>query len=402
MVAQLSSAAVPHQPGQRNPSPQILAQVNALVHASGVTGHSGPYPLAGAVVRARGLTAGVEVEGRSRAPASLDQPTVTAGGWVRGGGVVLERTFAAALGVGVGDRITLNGRAFRVAGTAVTAAMPPYPNLCYSPGGGCDAPFPGTQASLRPGALGLAWATQPDVRVLASSDVGPPAYVLNLKLKDPGPCAGLRQRPRPGPAGARRIAPEFLGGHQGRRRPARAGRAAGPVARGLAGLPAGRGQRGRAGRRPDGGAHPAGGAAQGGRRHPGTGRGRAAGREPDPGPGGGGRRAGHRVPGRPADHQPRGGAGGQPRRAVAHAARRRAGGGRGPRGGPGRDVRAGGPGRAHQHGQRAGRRGPPAAAPGPADRAVRPAAGAAAAGAAADRPPAAPRRCSPRPASRSR
>ena len=46
-----------------------------------------------------------------------------------------ERTFADALGVGVGDRVTLNGRPFTVAGTAVTAANPPYPNLCY-PGGG--------------------------------------------------------------------------------------------------------------------------------------------------------------------------------------------------------------------------------------------------------------------------
>jgi putative ABC transport system permease protein len=117
VVAQLSSAAVRHQPGQANPGPQILAQVNALVHGSGVTGHSGPYPLAGAIVAARGLTAQVEVEGRSQAPASLDQPKVTAGGWVRGGGVVLERTFAEALGVGVGDRITLNGRPFRVTGS---------------------------------------------------------------------------------------------------------------------------------------------------------------------------------------------------------------------------------------------------------------------------------------------
>ncbi len=174
LVAQLSGTA-PHRPGQENPSPQVLTQAKALVHASGVSGHSGPYPLAGAVVRARGLTAGVEVEGRSQAPASLDQPQVTAGSWVRGGGVVLERTFAEALGLGAGDRITLNGRPFRVAGLAVTAGMPPYPNLCYSPGGGCSAPFPDTPASTGaqrgPGALGLAWATQPDARVLASSDV---------------------------------------------------------------------------------------------------------------------------------------------------------------------------------------------------------------------------------------
>ena len=84
VVAQLSSASVRHGPGQQNPGPQILAQVNALVHASGVTAHSGPYLLAGAVVRARGVTAGVEVEGRSPAPAALDQPEVTAGRWATG------------------------------------------------------------------------------------------------------------------------------------------------------------------------------------------------------------------------------------------------------------------------------------------------------------------------------
>jgi putative ABC transport system permease protein len=189
LVAQLSGPAVRHRPGQDSPSPQVLAQAQALVHASGVSGHSGPYLLAGAILRTRGRTAGVEVEGRRQAPASLDQPEVTAGSWVRGGGVVLERTFAEALGAGPGDRITLNGRPFRVAGIAVTAGLPPYPNLCYSPGGGCPAPFPDPPASagpdLGPGTLGLAWATQPDARVLASSDAGPPAYVLNLKLTDP-------------------------------------------------------------------------------------------------------------------------------------------------------------------------------------------------------------------------
>ena len=35
-------------------------------------------------------------------------------GWVRPGGVVIERTFAEALGVSVGDRLTLNGQSFTV------------------------------------------------------------------------------------------------------------------------------------------------------------------------------------------------------------------------------------------------------------------------------------------------
>lgn len=109
---------------------QVRAQANRLLGDVGVTGSSGPYPLAGALVGAHGRTAGAEAEGRSESPAAVDQPKLTAGTWVRPGGVVLERTFAEALGVGVGDRITLNGRTFFVAGIAVTAANPPYPNLC--------------------------------------------------------------------------------------------------------------------------------------------------------------------------------------------------------------------------------------------------------------------------------
>jgi putative ABC transport system permease protein len=90
----------------------------------------------------RGVTAAVEAEGRGQAPAAIEQPQVTAGSWVRPGGMVIERTFAEALHVGVGDRVTLNGRRFTVAGIAVTAASPPYPNLCYWPGGGCVLDIP--------------------------------------------------------------------------------------------------------------------------------------------------------------------------------------------------------------------------------------------------------------------
>ena len=157
------------------------AQVRVLTHAPGVTAYSGPYPVASAAVRARGLTADVEVEGRTQAPASLDQPKVTAGTWVRPGGVVLERTFAEALGVNVGDRLTLDGRVFRVVGIAVTAASLPYPNLCYSTGGGCIFDLPGPFSAAD---VGFAWATEADARSLASARA-PLYYFLNLKLEDP-------------------------------------------------------------------------------------------------------------------------------------------------------------------------------------------------------------------------
>jgi hypothetical protein len=78
--------------GPGNTVPGLKTQVSALVHDAAVTGHSGPYPIAAAVLRAHGITTVAQAEGR--------------------------------------DRVTLDGRSFRVAGIAVTAASPPYPNFC--------------------------------------------------------------------------------------------------------------------------------------------------------------------------------------------------------------------------------------------------------------------------------
>jgi len=169
----------------------IRTQAGELTRAPGVTGSSGPYPLAGALVRANGLTAGAEAEGRDEAPASVDQPKLTAGSWVRPGGVVLERSFAAGLGVGAGDRITLNGRPYTVAGIAVTAANSAYPNLCYYAGGGCLAGPPGNDS---PRDIGLLWLTRPDALSLASPANPVTAYVLNLKLGNPATAQAFADR----------------------------------------------------------------------------------------------------------------------------------------------------------------------------------------------------------------
>jgi len=180
---------VVHQPGRQSQPP---AGETALIRTPGVTGHSGPYPLVGALVRAGKLTAGAEAEGREESPAAVDQPKLTSGTWVHPGGVVLERTFADALGIGVGDRLTLNGRPVTVTGTAVTAANPPYPNLCYAGGGGCSA---GPQdAAVSPGGLGLIWLTKPDAGSIATSVDPLAAYVVNLKLKNPAAAPAFAAR----------------------------------------------------------------------------------------------------------------------------------------------------------------------------------------------------------------
>jgi putative ABC transport system permease protein len=163
------------------PPSQVQAEARLLIEAAGITGHSGPYPVASVVLRMGHLAAPVEAEGRDQAPAALDQPDLTAGSWVRPDGIVLERTFAEALGASVGDRVTLDGRPYTVAGIAVTAASAPYPNMCFPPGGTCVFDYPAGPALSKVN-IGLAWVTEPDARSLSSS-AAPLAEVLDLKLK---------------------------------------------------------------------------------------------------------------------------------------------------------------------------------------------------------------------------
>ena len=181
--------AGPHGPGATGPA-AVRATASILSHAPGVTAHSGPFPFAGTVIRAHGLTAVMFVEARSQQPAVVDQPKPTSGGWVRPGGIVLERTFADALGVGVGDRVTVDGRPFTVAGVAVTAASPPFPNLCYI---GCQGGFPADAGQLT-NSPGLGWVTEADAAPLIRAVKGQSSYVLNLKLRSPATAQAFATR----------------------------------------------------------------------------------------------------------------------------------------------------------------------------------------------------------------
>jgi putative ABC transport system permease protein len=171
-----------------------LARFRALAHAPGVVAHSGPYPVAWPVLRVHGITADVMAEGRDQGRAAVDQPKILAGSWVRPGGVVLERAFADALGVRVGDHVTMNGRRFPVTGIGVTAAVPVFSQVCFY--GGCASPpsrFPEFDT-------GLAWVTRATARSLASPH-NPLSYYLNLRLADPAaaPAFAARHQPPPGP-----------------------------------------------------------------------------------------------------------------------------------------------------------------------------------------------------------
>ena len=158
--------------------PADVAALTPLTHASGVVAHSGPYPFTFATLLANGRKAGAQVEGRDQAAAPVDQPKLTQGRWVRPGEVVLERSFADELGVGAGSRVTLNGRSFRVAGVAVTAASTLlYPHICFSD---CDL----STTELARKVPGLVWVTRPDAVSLATA-AEPLSYRLDLKLADP-------------------------------------------------------------------------------------------------------------------------------------------------------------------------------------------------------------------------
>ena len=119
----------------------------ALARAPGVVARSGPYPVAWPVLQAHGVSADVMAEGRDQAPAAVDQPEVFQGTWVRPGGAVVERAFADALGIRVGDTVTLDSKPFPVVGIAVTAAVPVYSQVCFY--GGCSGPA-GRQGSSTP------------------------------------------------------------------------------------------------------------------------------------------------------------------------------------------------------------------------------------------------------------
>ena len=173
------ATAFPYGAGPRA-DPAALKDVAPLARAPGVIRRSGPFPVAFAVLRAHGLTDAVLAEGRTPAPSPVDQPRLVQGSWVRPGRVVVERSFADALGIQAGDRVTLNGRAFRVAGVAVTAALP-------------TSGIGFLEGSTRWPNPGLVWMTEAAARSLATS-AHPLGYLVNLRLARPAGAVAFANR----------------------------------------------------------------------------------------------------------------------------------------------------------------------------------------------------------------
>lgn len=107
---------------------------------------------------------------------------------MRPGRVVVERSFAQALGIRVGDRLTLNGRPFAVVGITVSAANVPYPNADFATYG---SPFPTSE-------VGMMWLVAPDAIALATR-AAPLAYLENLRLAAPARAAAFEAAHAAGP-----------------------------------------------------------------------------------------------------------------------------------------------------------------------------------------------------------
>jgi ABC-type lipoprotein release transport system permease subunit len=166
-----------------------LRALRRLLDDPAVVATSGLVPTTWTRVRAGTVRGVAEIQGRSRRASAVDRPQVVTGTWVRAGGVVVERAFAQALDVRVGDRVRLGGRSVPVVGIAVSAALPPYPQLCYV---GCILDHPSWH-SAQPG---LAWTTGRDATRL-SNPREPLSYFLYLRL------------------GSSRDAPAFVARHAG-------------------------------------------------------------------------------------------------------------------------------------------------------------------------------------------
>ncbi|GAA3585265.1 hypothetical protein GCM10022419_079000 [Nonomuraea rosea] len=168
----------------------VASALTELAEDPDVIAHHGPYRVVYANLATRDSTSSpVVVQGFAETPGTVNRPLVTSGRWVRSGGTVLERGFATALGVGVGDRVTIAGRPYPVVGIAVTAATSIYPWAAQvGPGGGP------TDYS------GLAWMTRSDARTLASAQDLPVTTALDLKLRDPAGGDAFREAHRDSPA----------------------------------------------------------------------------------------------------------------------------------------------------------------------------------------------------------
>jgi putative ABC transport system permease protein len=120
----------------------------------GVIGISGPYQTAAATAVQQGQRAPLELRAMGSVPPKVGHPVVAKGRWLdpsRPDGVVIERTLARALRVGVGDELNVRGLDARhhdlqVIGVADDSGQGPYPAVTP----GLVWALPGTVTAIEP------------------------------------------------------------------------------------------------------------------------------------------------------------------------------------------------------------------------------------------------------------
>ena len=167
-------------------TPAGRARLRAVAQQPQVASRSRPFPTTWAPILAHGISGVAEVQGRDETHSAVDRPQVVSGRWIGSDGVVVERAFAQAMGLSVGDRVDLGGHLERVTGIAVSAALPPYPQLCTI---GCILDHP-AWFTAEPG---LVWTTRHRAAAMTSAQE-PLVWFQYLTLRDPGSAPGFAQR----------------------------------------------------------------------------------------------------------------------------------------------------------------------------------------------------------------
>ncbi len=150
---------------------------------AGVVASSGPWPFAFVTVHRTAAGTGdtdllLKLVGRDTFDAAVERPAVTEGA-ADLSGLVVERSLADALGVSVGERLTVGGRSLTVTGVAVSLAQPPFPRTVP----------------------GLAWTSTATVQALAR-DAALTGVQVHLRLADPGQATNFARAHGAPPVGA--------------------------------------------------------------------------------------------------------------------------------------------------------------------------------------------------------
>ena len=161
----------------RKITPADRARLRSVARRPEVSARSRAFPMTWTSIDAHGVSGVAEMQGRDATASPVDRPRLVSGHWVDRDGVVIERAFAQGMGVSVGDRVDLGGHPVPVVGIAVSAALPPYAQLCTI---GCIL----DRSDWLSAEPGLVWATRHRVTTLASARE-PLVWFQYLKLTNP-------------------------------------------------------------------------------------------------------------------------------------------------------------------------------------------------------------------------